>query len=76
MHIKKSSSYGKRFPLIFHEAVQSMHVLDHPSSSHSHVTTALKRTYSVDFELNIVFLLDSPGANKTKVWQQLPWPAI
>ena len=56
--------------------VQSMHVLDHPSSSHSHVTTALKRTYSVDFELNIVFLLDSPGANKTKVWQQLPWPAI
>lgn len=53
-----------------------MHVLDHPSSSHSHVTNALKRTYSVDFGLNIVFLLDSPGANKKKVWQQLPWPAI
>ena len=52
MHINQVvTPYEKRFPLISPSTkrqVQCIHVLDHASNSHSHMTTAHKRMCSVD----------------------------
>lgn len=45
-----------------------MYVLDYFLSLYFYVINVFKRIYSVDFGLNIVFLLDFFGVNKTKVW--------